>query len=223
MLQARLRACADLIRPGAHVCDVGTDHALLPVFLYRQGIVGDVIAADIAQGPLAAAEATIARYGLSGRIHTILSDGLQAVPPEGLTDIVIAGMGGETIIHILETCPWSLAGKSLILQPMTKAPDLREWLYAHGFAIEREVCAREGKFLYAVMRAVYTGEKLLPGAVLRHFGRLDLTDADCLAYAERQYLRVCKARDGSGDAAIIAEAQALSAVLEVYHEDRGDL
>lgn len=62
-----------------------------------------------------------------------LCDGLAQVQPEGITDVVIAGMGGETIIHILEDCPWRRQ-VHLILQPMTKIPDLG-------------ACGRAGLFL----------------------------------------------------------------------------
>ena len=91
MLNSRLLACAGLISPGAHVCDVGTDHAQLAVYLLESGIAADVIASDIGEGPLQAAQRTITAHGLDGRIRTILSDGLQSIPPEGLTHIVIAG------------------------------------------------------------------------------------------------------------------------------------
>ncbi len=196
MLNSRLQACAGFVREQAHVCDVGTDHAQLAVYLIEEGIASDVIASDIGEGPLAAAQRTIEKHGLSSRIRTILSDGLQNVPGEDLTDIVIAGMGGETMVHILETCPFSLTDIRLILQPMTKADVLRDWLYRHGFAICRETCIREERFLYAVMQVEYTGNCVEPDAVLLRFGKMDLSEPDCLAYAKRQYDMVCQSRDG---------------------------
>ncbi len=196
MLNKRLQACAAYVRPQAHVCDVGTDHAQLAVYLIEEGIAQSVIASDIGEGPLASARATITKHGLSGKISTALSDGLMQVPGEGLTDIVIAGMGGETMVHILETCPFSLAEIRLVLQPMTKADVLRDWLYRHGFAIRQETCVREERFLYAVMQAEYTGVCEEPDAVTIRFGRMDLSQPDCLAYANRQYHMVCQSRDG---------------------------
>ncbi len=219
MLNPRLQACADYVRHGAHICDVGTDHARLPVYLMEQGIVSSAIAADIGEGPLAAAQRTIAAKGMTGSICTILSDGLQRVPKDGLTDIVIAGMGGETMIHILKNCPWSFEGMRLILQPMTKADVLREWLYFNGFTIERETCAREERFLYAVMQVSYTGESRVPDSVTKRIGRMDLHNPDCLAYARRQYETVCMSRDGriaagKSPAPFDETAQALEKVLE---------
>ena len=211
MLNARLLICAGMIRQGAHVCDVGTDHALLPVYLLEQGIAAEVIASDIGEGPLHAARQTIERHGL--HIRTILSDGLQQIPPEGLTDIVIAGMGGETIIHILEQCPFSLSDISLVLQPMTKAELLREWLYLHGYEIREEQCAREGQFLYTVMRVGYTGQRQQPDLLTCCLGKMELTQPDCRAYAERQYRKLCRARDGRQHAGQACED--LTAAIEV--------
>lgn len=196
MLNPRLLSCAAYVRQGGSVCDVGTDHALLPVYLVEQGIARSVIAADIGKGPLAAAQRTISRNRMEGNIHTILSDGLELVPKSDLTDIVIAGMGGETIIHILESCPWKFNGIRLILQPMTKADVLRKWLYHNGFAIERETCAKEERFLYAVMQAAYTGVSQELDAVTGRIGKMNLQNPDCLAYAQRQYAMLCKSRDG---------------------------
>lgn len=200
MLNSRLHACADLIRPGAHVCDVGTDHAQLAVYLLEQGIAADVIASDIGEGPLQAAARTIEAHGLTDRIRTILSDGLQSIPPEGLTDIVIAGMGGETMIHILESAPFSLEGKRLILQPMTKARELRRWLFSAGFLITAETCVRDDRYLYAVMCAEFTGDQREPDAAAQILGAMDLRQPDCMAYARRAYAQLCKARDGRRNA-----------------------
>lgn len=196
MLNSRLQACAAYIGRGSIVCDVGTDHAQLAVHLIETGISDFVIASDIGEGPLAAAQRTIEKHGLSAKIRTILSDGLLHVPPKGLTDIVIAGMGGETMVHILETCPFPLMEIRLVLQPMTKADVLRQWLYQNGFAIAEETCVRDDRFLYAVMRAEYTGIRIEPDYALMRIGRMDLREPDCMAYAQRQYEMLCKSRDG---------------------------
>ena len=221
MLNVRLQACADLIGQGAHVCDVGCDHAQLAVYLLETGRAECVIASDIGEGPLQAAQRTILSHGLSGKIRTILSDGLAQIPPEGLTHIVIAGMGGETIIHILESCPFPLEGIALVLQPMTKAHELRTWLYENGFALDAETCVRDDRYLYAVMRACMTGNRETPDVLTASFGKMDLRKAECLAYAERIYTQLCKARDGrraagQPDAPFAEEAEQILAKLEEY-------
>ena len=221
MLSNRLLKCAEYVTQGGRVCDVGTDHALLPVYLVEQGIAAEAIAADIGEGPLQAAERTIAQHGLTGRIRTILSDGLQKIPGDAVTDIVIAGMGGETMVHILETAPFPLDGKRLILQPMTKAEILREWLYTHGFAIRQECCAREDERLYAVMMAEYTGACYKTALWALRIGAMNLADPDCLAYAGRQLAQLIRRSEamrnaGTPDEAAEEMAEALKTRLEEY-------
>ena len=46
-LSPRLQAAAGLIGPEGGVCDVGTDHAYLPVYLALQGREGRLVAADL--------------------------------------------------------------------------------------------------------------------------------------------------------------------------------
>ena len=46
MLNARLLACANFVQ-GNFVCDVGTDHAFLPIYLVQNQIVEKAIASDI--------------------------------------------------------------------------------------------------------------------------------------------------------------------------------
>ncbi|MBR1530319.1 MAG: SAM-dependent methyltransferase [Oscillospiraceae bacterium] len=193
MLNQRLLACAGFVQ-GNFICDVGTDHALLPVYLVKNQIVQQALACDIRKGPLQAAESNINRAGLADKIRMILSDGLLNVPPEGVTDIIIAGMGGETIIHILETCPFSLEKINLIFQPMTKAELLRKWLYENGFAIRKEICIPDKKFLYAVMQVRFTGNVIIPDGKEIYFGKMNLSDENGLAYAKNQVAQLIRIR-----------------------------
>ncbi len=157
-LDERLRTAADLVRQGAVFADIGTDHAYLPVFLCEEGRIKRAIAADIGRGPLASAQKHIDEHGLTKKIRTHLADGLTGLAEEGLTDIAICGMGGEMIASIVERAPF-LQDKSirLILQPMTRAADLRYFLARWGFAIvEERLCFAAGKY-YFCFAAEYTG------------------------------------------------------------------
>ena len=153
MLDNRLKMCADMISGKGIVCDVGTDHALLAAHLITTGKCEKVIASDINEGPLESAGKTVEKYGISGKVDLVLSDGLKNVNGEGVSDIVIAGMGGETIVKILSECQFDLNGIRLILQPMTKAEILRKWLADYGYKIVSENGVSEGEKLYTVITA----------------------------------------------------------------------
>ncbi len=133
-LSSRLQCIADFVRPGDRVIDVGTDHAYIPIWLLQQKMADSVIATDIRTGPLARARQDAERCGLSEKLRFFQSDGLTGCPQDAVDTIIIAGMGGETISHILSDAPWAKE-KRIILQPQTKQAELRQWLSENGYAI----------------------------------------------------------------------------------------
>lgn len=149
-LPPRLRAAADRVPEGARLADVGADHGYLPIWLLLNGRIRRAIASELRPGPLDNARENARFYGVAERMDFRACDGLAAVRPEEVDTVTIAGMGGETIAAILGAASWTREGKTLILQPMTSQPDLRLWLFRHGYAIESESIAREGNRLYSI-------------------------------------------------------------------------
>lgn len=150
-LTPRLSRIAACVPRGARLADVGTDHGYLPVRLLLDETIERAIASDLRPGPLERARETARRYGVEEKLSFRLCDGLAAIDEGEADTIAVAGMGGETIASILEAAPWTKSGKCLLLQPMTSFPELRGWLGEHGYRIEREYVAREGRRLYSVM------------------------------------------------------------------------
>ena len=163
-LSTRLMACAGFVNKGDRVADIGCDHGYLSIHLLTTGIARSCIASDVAKGPLQSAMDNARKFGVQDNITFHLSDGVQNIPQDFDT-LVCAGMGGDTMIHILESAPWLQDPRyRLILQCQSKRPELRKWLYDHGFAIRRETLAQDGKFYYPVMEIVYApGEHLSGG------------------------------------------------------------
>ena len=162
-LTPRLQMAADMVvrnERNGWLVDVGTDHAYLPAWLLQnhREQFAYVIATDLREGPLDRAIQTARNAGCNQDIDFRLCDGLAAVDTREADLIVIAGMGGETIVHILKNAPWSdwrgdgpMGDKVLGLQPMSSFPDLRKWLQENGFSIEEERLAREGDTLYTAL------------------------------------------------------------------------
>ena len=90
-----LALCAALVRQGSSLCDVGTDHAYLPIWLLKTGKISRALACDINPGPLEAARRDGEKYGVGEELSFRLSDGLRAVSPQEAEDTVIAGMGAS--------------------------------------------------------------------------------------------------------------------------------
>ena len=159
-LDERLAQCAEFVREGASVADIGTDHAYLPVYLVKSGKTKKAVAADVRVGPLENAKGNIIRNGLESSIKTVLSDGLEKIGPDEADDIVIAGMGSELIIRIIEAAPWLRDSKKhLILQPMTRAEELRKYLCRSGFEIISERACISCKKTYSVMLCAFDGKE----------------------------------------------------------------
>ncbi len=167
-LTPRLTACAEFVSNGACVIDVGTDHAYLPIWLYLTGKISSAIASDIHAEPLERAEVNIRKYGLSAQISTALGDGLSTHKDTDCDTVIIAGMGGDTICHILRETPWAKE-KTLILQPMTNSAKLRRFLRENGYIIVDETLAREERRLYSVMKV--TAGEMPDGDVYDHISR----------------------------------------------------
>ena len=152
-LQPRLQCIASLVPQGARLADVGTDHGYLPVWLLQHGRIESAIASDINALPLDHARATAREYGVTERMDFRLCPGLAKVKAEECDAIAIAGMGGETILGILEAAPWTHEGvHTLILQPQTKIDLLRCWLCGHGYRFLSETLVRDKEQLYVVFR-----------------------------------------------------------------------
>ena len=62
-LNKRLLCAADLVREGAVLADVGTDHGYLPIYLILRGRIERAVLSDINEGPISHAREHINKYG----------------------------------------------------------------------------------------------------------------------------------------------------------------
>lgn len=174
-MNKRLLLISEYIDDGKGMVDVGTDHGYLPVYLAKQGYTGNIYASDINADPLNKAIKHAAEAGLEDRIKFSLSDGLSACPPEEIDTIVIAGMGGDMIVKIMDEGYWCLDERyKLILQPMSKAEILRYWLVYNGFEITDERIVDENNTNYEIIVTRFGGMTKLNDAEL-YIGKHELT------------------------------------------------
>lgn len=183
----RLKKIAGMVSVGSTVADIGTDHAYLPVFLVKEGIVSKAFACDVVDGPLENARINILKSGVSG-ITVRKGDGLNAVKPFEADTFIIAGMGGDLIARILTDSPWIKNEKyELILQPMTAVEDLREYLCRNGFKITLEQAVKSQGRIYTVMKVRFCGKVTDCSPLFYFFGKLiDTIGEDELIYINRK-------------------------------------
>ncbi|MGY2894270.1 tRNA (adenine(22)-N(1))-methyltransferase [Deinococcus sp. UYEF24] len=151
LLDARLKAAADLIRAERHA-DIGSDHATLPIWLLQSGRAECVIVVEKTTGPLEVARRAVAQAGLSGRADLRLGDGLEPLQAAELESVSLTGMGARTMLGILER--GRAAGRvpaALVVQPNDGAGLLRGWARAHGYRLVAERMA-SGFWRYPVLR-----------------------------------------------------------------------
>lgn len=193
-LSARLAAVAALVPPGASVIDVGTDHAMIPVWLVQAGIVRRVLATDIRPGPLENAAALVEKTGTARYIRLMQTDGLRYIEPEDWDTVILAGMGGQTMTAILSAAPWVRGRARLILEPQSKRAELRRYLVENGWRIETEHLVSDAGHIYPILTAA-DGQSPAYEEVELHLGRLDQIEKDPLfpAYLDRRRTQAVKA------------------------------
>ncbi|MDD6235753.1 MAG: class I SAM-dependent methyltransferase [Clostridiales bacterium] len=219
-LDQRLLTVAGLVREGAYLADIGTDHGYLPVYLVQTGRISRAVAADINEKPLQQAASAVAAYGLEQQITTVLSDGLKQVD-DRVEDIVIAGMGGELIGSIISGAKWlKNAEKRLILQPMTQDVYLREYLAEQGFVIEDERIAEDHRHLYVVFSVSFAGTRQILSPEEQYVGKsIYKTDPLSRKYLQKKLNRLEKISAGlekSGKQSEAAEHRQLAEQLKTY-------
>lgn len=172
-ISERLGKAAALVSEGNVLADVGTDHGYVPIYLVQQKKIPHAIAMDIRQGPLARAREHIRLYQLEEYIQTRLSDGVEALKVKEADTILIAGVGGGLVMHILEAgravCH---AAQELVLQPQSELAAVRSFLNAEGYVADAEDMVFEDGKYYPMLRVHYAGS--LSGGAAEETGAPEL-------------------------------------------------
>lgn len=154
-LSDRLSAVAGFVTKGLVVADIGCDHAMLPIYLVERGITPKVIACDVNAGPVEIARNNILNAGYQDVIECRQGDGLAPITCGEVQSVVIAGMGGQLMIHILSLGKKVLSGvQEIILEPQSEVELLRHFLENEGYMISSETLVRDDNKFYPVMRIV---------------------------------------------------------------------
>ncbi len=155
-LSKRLQAVADFVEQGAIVADIGSDHALLPVYLVQSGKCNQAIAGELNKGPFHAARKQAAAAMLEHKINVRQGNGLAILKAEEADTITIAGMGGGLIRDILEEGRKEgklQQVKTLILQPNIGEELVRYWLSENGWFLIDELILEEDGKIYEIIKA----------------------------------------------------------------------
>ena len=171
-LSNRLKIIHDMV-PKSVVADIGSDHGKLMIALVQSGTVEKGFAVENKEGPFERLRSNLIRYRVNNKITPLFSDGIKDITRDVAT-IVIAGMGGQTIVKILKAHPEKLVRvQTIIIDAHTAVPFARKEICQMGFAIADEKIVKEDDIFYEIIKfvradkAIISDEDLEFGPILR--------------------------------------------------------
>ncbi len=160
-MSLRMKALASMVTKGCSVADIGCDHGYVSVYLYKEGIAPFCIASDVRPHPAEAARKNVELYGAADGVQVRVGDGLSPIRVGETECILIAGMGGKTILSILDNEPEKVRfAKEFVLGPQSEIKEVREYLSANGFRITDEKLVLEDEKYYPLIKAVHASENI---------------------------------------------------------------
>lgn len=112
--------------------DVGCDHGIISFEMLKKSKCAKLYYGDVSAPSLKKAEKLLSRFG--EKAVGIHCDGLKNFPP--CDCVLIAGMGGENIIDIIDCAPFY--PQTFVLQPMKNGDKVRRKLLEKGYFLSRD-------------------------------------------------------------------------------------
>lgn len=150
MVSNRIKTIASLVDAKDSILDIGTDHALLPIFLIKNNIVSIADGSDISNKVLSNAKENVFKYNLEDRINLYLSDGVKQIDISKYNTLIITGMGFSTIKSIIDNADLKHIDK-LIIQSNNNLDELRKYLNEISFSIVDEICLKDKDINYDII------------------------------------------------------------------------
>ena len=171
-LSKRLKIIHDMV-PKSVVADIGSDHGKLMIALVQSGTITKGYAVENKEGPFERLRSNLIRYHVNDIVTPLFSDGIKDITRD-VSTIVIAGMGGTSIVNILKSHPEKMVSvQTIIIDAHTAVPLVRKELCQMGFAIADEQIVKEDDIFYEIIKfvkaekAIISDEDLEFGPILR--------------------------------------------------------
>ncbi|WP_311516478.1 class I SAM-dependent methyltransferase [uncultured Anaerococcus sp.] len=151
----RLLDIINLIDENKNIIDIGTDHGLVPLYLAKNGISKNILATDISEKSLEKLRTALTDE-LSTIISTRVTDGFKGIEKKENQVAIIAGMGANTIIDIIEdSLDFAENLDYLILASNINTEKLRIYLNDRNFRIINDFLSFENGKYYDIIKACY--------------------------------------------------------------------
>ena len=148
----RLMDIINIIDPGKRVIDVGTDHGLVPLYLAKNKLSSDILGTDISASSLKKLEDEL-DDNLRKVIKTKITDGFNGIEKKDNQVDVIAGMGANTIIGIINVnLDFAKNLDYMIIESNIATERLRRFLINNNFEIQRDFLTYENNKYYDILK-----------------------------------------------------------------------
>lgn len=165
VISNRLLAISKLLTYGdmkiSSICDIGTDHGYLPIYIaMTDKNINKIIACDINKGPLESAQENLVKYEVFNKIELRLGGGFSAISKDEVEVATCSGMGGKLMLDIIENDIETVKHlKRMICQPQSDLPFFRKRVIDLGFNIIHEEMLFESNQFYNIL-LIENSEKL---------------------------------------------------------------
>lgn len=162
-LSRRLQTVAALLPQGISLADVGADRGELSYHLLEGEKITRAVLSDRSSKSLARAKNLFRGTCYESRVEFRHGSGLRIYRPGDCDYAVMAGMGGKTIVTILEESPdVAKSFQGIIIQAMGNSEEVRRCLYRLQIKIDEEALIWEDGHFYTVIRGLPSSEPLSP-------------------------------------------------------------
>lgn len=171
----RLLDIINLIDKNKKVIDIGTDHGLVPLYLAKNGISKEILATDISEKSLYKLRSALTSE-LETKISTKVTDGFKGIAEDENQVAVIAGMGANTIIDIIDqSLDFAHNLDYMILASNINTEKLRVYLIDNGFEIINDFLTYDNGKYYDIIKAKFgNGKNLSIGEI--YYGKDNIVD-----------------------------------------------
>lgn len=132
--------------------DVGCDHGFVSMALSNSKKTKIIYLNDISDKCLNKAKENIKKFGNEKKCIFDHGFGLDHFAGKKVETCLIAGMGGEEIVKILENKPKNLKITNLCLQPATKMIYLKRWLNQNNYKIVKDEFFEDKGVFYNIFK-----------------------------------------------------------------------
>lgn len=152
-LSRRLQTIYQMV-PFGVAADVGSDHGKLIITLFQDGKIEKGYAIENKKGPYDRLVKAIEEEGLLDDVIPLFSDGISELPL-CVDTVIIAGMGGLTIIDILKKHVSKLSHvNTIIVDAHGAIPKVREEITKMGYIIADEKMVEEDGTYYEIIKFI---------------------------------------------------------------------